>query len=63
MNWQTYTGAQVRALARVAQWKSAPQRLIVGEDDDHNLIVVPPSYYDRRRWDISRGGAIRKKER
>lgn len=65
VTFQPISPAQCRALGRLGRIKNAPRRFVVGfpaEADDH-IIVVPASGKDRRRWDISKGGRIIRKER
>lgn len=63
--WQPLSPAQCRALGRLGKLKDAPPRMIIGfpADSDDHIVVVPSSVKDRRRWDISKGGKIERKER
>jgi len=55
---------QARALGRLGSLNDPLPKLIVANDRDNDcLIVVPASRNDRRRWDITKGGKIIKRQR
>lgn len=61
--WTPMTAAQAQALGRIGGKKDTPSSMVIARGDDKELIVVPSSAKDRRRWDITKGGLIRRKER
>lgn len=61
--WTPFTAAQGRALGRICGKKDAPNGFVTARGDEGEMIVVPASSKDRRRWDISKGGKVSRKER
>lgn len=64
VDFQPISPAQARALGRLGKLKSVPPKLICGFDGTNDrIIVVPASGKDARRWDITKGGKIIRRER
>jgi hypothetical protein len=61
--WMPMTAAQAQRLGRLAAQKNAPNALVISRTDSGDLICVPASRRDQRRWDISKTGTLKKKER
>jgi hypothetical protein len=63
LQFNSILACQARALGRIAGRKKAPHALVWAKETSGVIIVVPASLKDRRRWDITKGGRIIKKER
>lgn len=62
-DWYKLSPGEARAMGRLGRLKNAPPKFVMGRESDGHLIVVPASRFDKRRWDITKGGKITKGER
>lgn len=65
MNFMPISPGQARALGRLGRMINPPAKFVIAIDRDNGgmMIVVPASGRDKRRWDITKGGQITKRER